>query len=517
MEFMSENLTLIEAPKAKKRGKKGGATTRQSLAAIIKSARNTLRTDSGVNGDTDRLEQLSWMLFLKWLDDFQIEAEALHGAGVEPIVEAPYRWRDWAANSHDPNRLTGEELVKWVNNELFDYLQKLAGRDARDMKTLVGTVFQHVGNRIRSGYVLRSIVDMLGQLNFNAEDDIHTASLFYESMLLEARNVAGQSGEFYTPRPLVRFIVDRLDPQLGEIVLDPACGTGGFLVEAFEHIKPQARTPEQKRQLEDNLRGIEKKPQSHLLGVVNLLLHGIERPFVVETNALQTNIAAIRDAERVHVIGTNPPFGGTEEPGIVTNFPVGMRAQETAILFFQLLMARLNRQSGRAGLVLPNGFLFGTGVAARVKEELLRKWDLHTIVRLPEGVFEPYTSIPANLLFFRAAPSSSHQFCTREVWFYEQPLPEGRKKYTKTNALTFEEFEPCRQWWNQREETSQAWRVPIETLIENGFNLDIKNPNRKDELEHLPPAQLLDGLVQKEQQILRLLEEIRGSLGSVRA
>lgn len=521
MNDQTDTLTLsIEKPKAKtkaKRAPKSGATTRQSLAALIKSARNLLRQDSGVGGDTDRLEQLSWMLFLKWLDDYQIVGEALHGAAFEPILDAPFRWRDWAANAADPSRLTGEELVAWVNGTLFPSLQTLQGRDARSMKTLVGTVFQGIGNRIRSGYILREVVDKLGSLDFNADDDIHTASLFYETMLLEARNVAGQSGEFYTPRPLVRFIVDRLDPHLGEIVLDPACGTGGFLVEALEHLKPGAQTPAQKRLLDDSLRGIEKKPQSHLLGVVNLLLHGIERPFILEKNALQTNVLAIRDAARVQVIATNPPFGGVEEPGIVNNFPPGMRVQETAILFFQLIMASLDRTSGRAGLVLPNGFLFGGGVAASVKEELLRKWNLHTIVRLPNGVFEPYTPIPTNLLFFEAAPRSSGRWTTPEVWFYELPLPEGRKTYSKTKGITFEEFEPCRLWWNQREENEQAWRVPVETFVENGFNFDIKNPTRKDGLEHLPPETLIASLVEKEVRILSILEEIRGALHQVSA
>jgi type I restriction enzyme M protein len=487
----------------------GNGTTRSSLSAVIKSIRDLLRTDAGVSGGTDRLQQLAWLLFLKWLDDHEIEQEMMKGSEYEPVIEPPYRWRDWAAGGEDAGRMTGDELIEFVNNELIPYLKQVSSLDPRDIRTVVGTIFQDTPNRVRSGYVLRQVVDKVDGIDFNAAEDIHTVSHIYESMLHEVRNSAGDSGEFYTPRPVVRFIIDRLNPKLGEHVLDPACGTGGFLVEAYEHMRKSVRTTKERKQLEDDLHGIDKKSLPCLLAIVNLLLHGIERPNIEERNALQTAICNIQDSDRVDVIATNPPFGGAEEPGIVNNFPQGMRTSETATLFTQFIMAMLKRPNGRCGMVLPNGFLFATGVEAEVKKLLIERFNLHTIVRLPNGVFAPYTPIPTNLLFFEACDLEGETPCTKEVWYYEQPLPEGRKGYTKTRPMQFEEFADCITWWDNREENEHAWRVPVQQIIDNGYNLDIKNPNSKDELEHMPPEQLVNDIVKKEEQILSILGDIQ--------
>ncbi|GAC1404252.1 MAG: hypothetical protein NVSMB49_22590 [Ktedonobacteraceae bacterium] len=261
--------------------------------------------------------------------------------------------------------------------------------------------------------------------------------------------------------------------------------------------------------LEHSLFGIEKKPMPYLLGVMNMLLHGIETPASTEANSLSTNIRQIKDTERVDVVATNPPFGGEEERGILHNFPEGLRTAETALLFFQYVMAMLKRSGGRCGIVLPNGFLFGNGIAAAVKKQLLTRFNLHTIVRLPNGVFTPYTNIPTNLLFFEAcAPNEDNIPCTQEVWYYEMPLPEGRSNYSKTKPLQYEEFADCIVWWDNRVENEYAWRVPVETLLANDCNLDIKNPNSKKDFEHLPPEQLVESIMQKERRVLEILGEI---------
>lgn len=488
-------------------------TSKQQLNSTIKSVRDLLRKDSGLSGDTDRLPQLTWLLFLKNFDDFEYAQEEEQGDVYEPIIAAPYRWRDWAAVEDKTQRLTGDELLDFVNNHLLPYLSRISGSSDRDIRTIVGTIFQGTYNRVRSGYILREVVDKLSAINFNSSDDIHTVSLFYESMLREMRDSAGDAGEFYTPRPVVRFIIDRLAPKLGERVLDPACGTCGFLVEAYEHLRESARSPELHRLLQDSLMGIEKKSMPYLLGVMNLLLHGVEYPNIVERNSLSTNIRQIRDVERVDVVATNPPFGGEEERGILNNFPEGMRTSETALLYFQYVMAMLKRPGGRCGIVLPNGFLFGGGVAAEVKRQLLTRFNLHTIVRLPNGVFAPYTGIPTNLVFFEACALDSEETCTKEVWYYEKSLPEGRNNYTKTKPLQYEEFADCIAWWDKREENERAWRVPAEQILANDCNLDIKNPNGKTDLEHLPPEQLVEDILKKEQRIAEIMMEIKQVLG----
>jgi type I restriction enzyme M protein len=503
-----ENGTSKGSTRGSRRAKEP-LTSKQQLNSTIKSVRDLLRKDSGLSGDTDRLPQLTWLLFLKNFDDFEYAQEEEQGEAYEPIITHPYRWRDWAAVEDRTQRLTGDELLDFVNNHLLPYLARISGTSDRDIRTIVGTIFQGTYNRVRSGYILREVVDKLSVINFNSSDDIHTVSLFYESMLREMRDSAGDAGEFYTPRPVVRFIIDRLAPKLGERVLDPACGTCGFLVDAYEHLRESARSPELHRLLQDSLMGIEKKSMPYLLGVMNLLLHGVEYPNIVERNSLSTNIRQIRDVERVDVVATNPPFGGEEERGILYNFPEGMRTSETALLYFQYVMAMLKRPGGRCGIVLPNGFLFGGGVAAEVKRQLLTRFNLHTIVRLPNGVFAPYTGISTNLVFFEACALESEETCTKEIWYYELPVPEGRNNYTKTKPLQYEELADCIAWWDKREENEQAWKVPAEQILANDCNLDIKNPNGKTDLEHLPPEQLVEDILKKERRIAEIMLEIK--------
>lgn len=485
------------------RTKKAAAPTspQAALTAAIKSARDIMRKDAGLNGDIDRIPQLAWLLFLKAFDGLEGNREVTE-RDFKPAIEPPFRWRDWAA---DPNGMTGEALLKFVNDDLLPNLRGLSGTGRHDPRDVLAAVFKETYNRMLSGYLLRDVVNKINEINFASSDDIHTMAHLYESMLKEMRDAAGDSGEFYTPRPVIRFIVQQVNPKLGETVLDPACGTGGFLVEALEHMRPQVSTAKELRKLDESLRGVEKKPLPYLLGMMNLVLHEVGQPNIVRANALAQPITQIPKSDRVDVILTNPPFGGEEEKRIQANFPADKRTAETAWLFIQLV-TRLLKDGGRCGIVVPNGVLFADGVGARIKQQLLTDCDLHTVVRLPDGVFEPYTAIPTNLLFFEKTGR------TKEVWFYEIPPPEGRKKYSKTKPMRFEEFGDCQAWWTDRVESERAWRVPIADLEANGYNLDLRNPSRPDDLAHRPPAELIAELIETEREILDLLEELDGEV-----
>jgi type I restriction enzyme M protein len=501
---------VMVAAQARRRSKREAApqTTTQRLQSVIKTVRDQLRKDAGLSGDADRLPQLTWLLFLKAIDDFDFSHEEEQGAAYAPVIEPPYRWRDWAAVEDKTSQMSGDELLAFVNGDLLPYLSRLSGVTESDVRTIVGRIFQGTTNRVRSGYILREVVDKLSTINFNVSDDVHTLSVFYETMLREMRDAAGDSGEFYTPRPVVRFIVDRLAPKLGETVLDPACGTGGFLVETYERLKSDVRSPEQMANLETSLIGIEKKPLPYLLGVMNLMLHGIESPNVLEENALSTSIRQIRNADRVDCIATNPPFGGDEERGILNNFPQGLRTTETAVLYFQFVMAKLKRPGGRCGIVLPNGFLFGTGITSEIKKSLLSRFNLHTVIRLPEGVFSPYTDIPTNLLFFDAVSTDDINDVTSDIWYYELPPPEGRRKYSKTKPLRYDDFADCMVWWADRQENEYAWKVSANEVIANGYNLDIRNPNTATRLLSASPDEMLRDIIGRERRVVEILEGI---------
>ena len=320
-------------------------------------------------------------------------------------------------------------------------------------------------------------------------------------MLREAHHAAGGSGDFYTPRPVIRFMVGQIAPRLGDVILDPACGTGGFLVETLEYLRPGVGTAGDLRRLHENLHGIEKHSRPYLLGMMNMLLHGVSQPNLVRGDALAEPIAEIRRADQADVIITNPPFGGIVEGRIQKNFPADRRAAEPEWLFIQLVVRRL-KDRGRCAIVVPDRVLVGSGVGARIKERLLEECNLHTVVRLPEGVLEPYTAIPANLLFLEKTGR------TKETWFYEIRPPEGRKKYTKTMPIRFEEFDRCRAWWRSRAEDEFAWRVPIESIESTNFNLDLRNPTQPHDLARRPPAELLGELIEVESEILRLLKDL---------
>lgn len=497
--------------------------TAQTLAALIKAARKTMRQDKGLSTDLDRLPMLTWLMFLKFLDDLERSEESkskLRGDTYEPTIESPYRWRDWASRE---DGITGPELIEFVGAEstirpdgtrgpgLLRYLRDLQtsddGRHRR--RTVIALVFANTENRIRSGYLLRDVINDINDIHFTSREELFTLGHIYESMLREMRDAAGENGEFYTPRPIVRFIVEVMKPMLGELVLDPACGTGGFLVEAFRTLEAQCQTVQDLDVLQNHsVVGGEAKPLPYLLCQMNLLLHGIETPKIDSGNSLRHRLSEVGDCDRVDVVLTNPPFGGEEEPGILANFPADMQTSETAQLFLQLIMRKLRRPTsgrpaGRAAIIVPNGSLFGNGVGARIRQHLIENFNLHTVVRLPEGVFSPYTDIPTNILFFDGSGPTS------VIWYYDHPLPEGRKKYTKTKPITFEELQPLIHWWTSRTETANAWSVTKETIIERGFDLDISNPTRADIGVSFSPADLLDEIESSGREIHRLMGEIR--------
>jgi len=439
-----------------------------NISSVIKAIQDIMRKDTGVDGDAQRLSQIVWMLFLKIFADKEEEAEVMSDDYTSPLEEK-YRWQTWAK---DDEGMTGDELIDFINNDLFPYLQNLEN-DADKRAFIIKNIFQDTYNYMKSGTLLRQVINKINEIDFNSSEDRHLFNDIYEQ-LLQSLQSAGNAGEYYTPRAVTQFIVDMIDPKLGETVLDPACGTGGFLACSIEHLKKQIQRTEDGETLNNNIFGIEKKPLPHQLCTTNMILHGIDTPINIRRdNTLSKPINNISPADRVDCIVTNPPFGGIEEEGIENNFPASFRTRETADLFLVYIMKMLKPQ-GRAGVVLPDGSLFGEGVKTRIKEELLKECNLHTIIRLPNGVFNPYTGIKTNLLFFTKGTP------TKEIWYYEHPLPKGIKNYSRSNPITIDEFLPEKQWWNNRVENEHAWKVSVETIIERNYNLDIINPYIKN-------------------------------------
>lgn len=492
-----------------------------SLSTTIKTIQDIMRKDVGVDGDAQRIGQLVWLLFLKIWDDREQELELMEEGFVSPLVNVKWtdvagetrtatdlRWRTWAA---DPEGTTGEKLLAFVNDTLFAALKGMepgprandpAVEALRRRRTLVKSVFEDAYQYMKSGTLLRQVVNKVQEaIDFNDSRSRHLFGDIYEQLLRDLQG-AGNSGEYYTPRAVTQFAVDMVNPRLGETVLDPACGTGGFLACVIEHVrKREVKTPEHEATLQARIHGVEKKPLPHLLCTTNMIVHGIDVPTGIQHgNTLARPLRDISARDRVDVIVTNPPFGGMEEDGIENNFPQDFRTRETADLFL-VLIVELLRDGGRAAVVLPDGTLFGEGVKSRVKERLLRECDLHTIVRLPKGVFAPYTSIQTNVLFFTKGRS------TREVWYYEHPYPPGYKSYSKTKPMRIEEFEAEKAWWTDRKENERAWKVPIADIRARGYNLDFKNPNAAT-ANHEDP----DGLLEQYAQARAAAAEIRDQL-----
>ncbi len=472
-------------------------TTSQSLASIVKSARDIMRKDKGLNGDADRLPMLTWIMFIKFLDDHERirEDEArLSGERYIPSIEAPYRWRDWAAKA---DGITGDELIAFINQDeatrpdgtrgdgLFAYLKKLQGVGTRDRRDTISAVFRGTVNRMINGYLLRDVLNKLEGIHFNSSEELHVLSRTYETLLKEMRDAAGDAGEFYTPRPVVKLMVDLIDPKLGETILDPACGTGGFLVEAYAHLEKKCQTVKDRQTLQQaSINGGEAKPLPYLLCNMNLLLHGLDSPEIDPGNSLRFPLKEIGEADRVDCILTNPPFGGEEERGILSNFPPDKQTRETTLLFLQLVMRKM-RRGGRAAIVVPNTTMFQPGIAGKIRRELI-EYGLHTVLRLPKGVFEPYTDIETNILFVDKTRQD------KNILFYQHIPPEGRKQYTKTQPLAnIEFFEFISSFETRSLDSVRCWGESIEKLLlDSECNLDKHNPKSQTSYAAAPESWL---------------------------
>jgi len=472
-----------------------------NISGLVKSIQNIMWQDTGLNGDAQRIEQLGWMLFLKIFSDKDKELELIDDKYVSPIPDK-FHWvkekGNWAG---DDEGMTGDELLEFVDRQLFPALRNLDLSTGNKRAIIVREVFEGNNNYMKSGINIRKVLNKLNEIDFNVAKDRHAFGELYETILKELQS-AGKSGEFYTPRAITQFITDTINPQLGEKILDPACGTGGYLTCAIEHLKKQAKNVDERKSIEQNIAGWEYKPLPYLLATTNLILHDIEVPNIRFGDALDQPLSNFIEKDRVNIILANPPFGGILANSNENNFPLTYRTKESADLFL-ILMIHLLKQGGRAGIVLPDGSLTGDGVKQRVRQKLLEDCNLHTIIRLPNSVFQPYATVATNLLFFdKGTP-------TKNVWYYEHKMPEGYKAYNKTRPIQVKEFDPIKDWWNNREESEIAWKVDIDTILNRGYDLDIKNPTKKEEEHEYNSAELMELLHASFEKSNLLLEQLK--------
>jgi type I restriction enzyme M protein len=439
-----------------------------------------MRKDAGVDGDAQRIGQLAWMLFFKIYSDLELQTELADPSYISPIP-GPLRWEAWAdGEALGKDAPTGDDLLQLIDGQLFPTLKELdldaLSGSTRARAALLQSVFEDAYNYMKSGVLLRQVINKINQdIDFNSATTRHLFGDIYEEILRGLQS-AGNAGEFYTPRAATQFAVEMVEPSLGEVVLDPACGTGGFLTGALEHIRAQCKTPDDLALMKERVRGVEKKALPHLLCTTNMMIHGVEVPTTIQHgNTLSRPLQSYGPSDMVDVVLTNPPFGGMEEDGVENNFPTEFRTRDTADLFLILVMELL-KDGGRAAIILPDGTLFGEGNKTRIKKRLLEECRLHTIIRLPSGVFAPYSLVKTNILFFTKGQP------TDEIWFYEHPYPPGYKTYSKTKPMRIEEFEPERAWWNDRKEGNYAWRVGVEDVISAGYNLDFQNPSEVEKV-----------------------------------
>lgn len=476
-----------------------------SIETLVRRIQNIMRQDAGVDGDAQRISQLVWMLFLK-VYDAKEEFWEFDEDDFESIIPDECRWRNWAIDNKDGEALTGDDLLDFVNSKLFPTLKELEiDSFTEKRKAIVKYVFEDANNYMKNGTLLRQVINILNEVDFTENEDRHAFNDIYENILRDLQS-AGSSGEFYTPRPVTEFMVEVLKPKVGEKIADFACGTGGFLTSTLDYLDAQISTPQDMETIQTSLLGIEKKPLPYLLAITNMILHDVDAPNILHDNSLAKNVRDYKEDDKFDVVIMNPPYGGTEEESIKVNFPVSMQSSETADLFVALIMYRL-RRNGRVGVILPEGFLFSTeGAKKAIKEKLVSECNLHTIVRLPEGVFSPYTDIKTNLLFFDKTQP------TKEVWYYEHQLPSGYKKYTKTKPIKRNEFKSELEWWNNRKENDYAWKVSIEEIKNDNYNLNAKNPNKKVEEEELTLDEIFNELEGNFEKCSTILSVLRGEM-----
>lgn len=493
---------------------------------IVKRIQNIMRQDAGINGDAQRIEQMTWMFFLKVYDTQEEtwEYKAMKEKKTfKSIIPESLRWRNWAIDNKDGEALTGDALLKLVNEELFPSLKNLdVNRETPRSQSIVKEVFEDINQYMKDGVLLRQVINIINEIEFDDAEDRHMFGDIYEGILKELQS-AGNAGEFYTPRALTDFMVKTLDPKLGETFGDFTSGTGGFLTSALNHLQPQIETTADGEKYQSAVIGQEWKPLPYLLSITNLLLHDVEAPNIRHCDSLGINVSDIKPEDKLDVIAMNPPYGGSTQSNIKSNFPMDMRSSETADLFMVLIMYRL-KKGGRAAVIIPDGFLFGADNAKlAIRAKLLRDFNLHTIIRLPGSIFAPYTGIATNIVFFNneRAEGAPEGYSTKETWFYRLDMPEGYKHFSKTKSMKLEHTAPITDWWNDRKEIvadndEKSRCFSVEELIASDCNFDrCKFP--KEEEEVLPPKQLLEEYYKKrkalEHQIDKTLQEIQDILG----
>lgn len=480
------------------------------MESKINRITDILRRDDGISGAMMYTEQISWILFLKFLHDYEeekVEEAELDGTTYTPILRGDYAWDVWACPKNEgkldlQRAHSGDDLLQFVNGKLFPFLQsfKSITEDPKSVKYKIGAIFEFLSNRIANGHTLREILDLVDAMNFHNSADLFQLSQVYEKLLKDMGSDGGNSGEFYTPRALVRAIVEAVDPRIGETIYDPACGTCGFLIEAYNHIRPgELSTSQLKFLSEDTFFGNEKTPLSYVMGVMNMILHGVESPNIAKANTLTRDIRGFEEKDRYDVILANPPFGGKEKEQIQQNFPI--RSNATELLFLQYMMKAL-RLGGRCGVVVPEGVLFQTGTAfAAVKKELIERFNLHTIVSLPAGVFLPYSGVKTNVLFFDRAGETS------DIWYYEVNPPY---KLTKNKPISYEHFAEFLELRKVRGISDNSWIVNVNNIKE--YDISAKNPNRNEAVDHKSPLELVEKIKENNSEIAVLLDEIEGIL-----
>lgn len=453
-----------------------------------------MRNDAGINGDAQRIEQMVWILFLKVYNAKEEEWELLDD-NYTSVIPEKFRWSNWAVDHKDGKALTGEALLNFVNNELFPALKNLEIDETTPMsKIIVRSAFEDNNNYMKDGILLRQVINIIDELDFGDYDDRHAFGEIYETILRSLQS-AGNAGEFYTPRAVTDFMTQMVAPRIGERIADFACGTGGFLTSALKELDKQVKSVEDKDTYNHSIYGVEKKALPHLLCVTNMLLHDIDNPVIIHGNSLEHNVREYKEDDRYNVVLMNPPYGGSEKEGIKINFPADLQSSETADLFMTVIMYRLKR-NGRAAVIIPDGFLFGTDNAkVAIKKKLIEEYNLHTIVRMPHSVFAPYTPITTNILFFE------HTEPTKEIWFYRLDMPEGYKHFSKTKPMKTEHFAPAVEWWKNREEITvdgfdKSRKYTVQELIDRNYNLDLCGfPHEEEEI--LPPHELIQQYQEK--------------------
>lgn len=475
-----------------------------AMSAMIKSFEDIMRRDAGLNGDAQYIEQITWLLFLKAFDVKEMEWELKENYSA--VIPEKFQWRNWAEDSEG---ITGEELIKFVD-ELFSDLKNLDFSDGDKRKKFVHDVFSDINSYMKSGIYLRELINRINEkVDFIDAKQKHTFNDLYEGMLKDLQS-AGRAGEYYTPRAVTNFVVEKVDPKLGEIVLDPACGTGGFLTSTIAHFG-NIQTTDDWNTLQTSIRGWEKKPLPYLLATTNLILHDIEVPQLEHKNSLGSPLNNYGEKDRVDVIVANPPFGGAEDDGIKDNFPAEFRTSETADLFLVLIM-KLLKTGGRCGIVMPDGFISGDGTKAAIKKRLLEEYGLHTIIRLP-AVFKPYASVNTNLLFFQKGVKSSG------VWFYRIDYPEGVKSFTKTKPMQDKHFDPVRKWWDDKkfievDGKDKAKFFTVEELTAMNYDFDKCCPFPHKEEEIFEPNELMENYLTERREIESEIENVLAEIKS---